>query len=175
MSLCLLISYQDGAKQPPSLLVDKNAVNSNGDWPPLFRFPAIRRQVILFPFEVVVALWCAYSGAIGVLGIGPAADVFYRALGSISVPFNVGYAVAGISMYLGVSFTRRNVEAFGLILVISSLAIRTIALMWAVGSDSTLINQYVLNGLFFLAATARLISLWRHYYVIEIAAKDDAR
>ena len=175
MSLCLRISYASEPGTPTQLSVSSSE-ESDAAWPSFFRLPTVRRQIIIFPFEVAIALWCAYSGVTGLLGIGLAADALYLALGSVATVFNAGYVLAGISMYFGVALTRRNIEAFGLILVISSLLTRTIALMWVAGMSSMLLNQYVLNGLIFLASLARLISLWRHYYVIEISAKhDDSR
>lgn len=171
MSFCLRISYPEGGTAaPPQVSIEKDG-STNPDWPPFFRIPTVRRQIIIFPFEVAMALWCAYSGITGALHVGPAADAFHRALGPWATLFNIWFVIAGLSMYLGVALTRRNIEAFGLILVISSLVIRITALIWAVGTDSSLVNQYVLNGLITLAALARLLSLWRHYYVIEITAK----
>lgn len=174
MTLCLYINGPEAVGDSAGAPLNQNS-GASDSWPPFLRVTWLRRQVILFPFNIAVALWCVYSGVMGIFAVGPVADTFYRVLGNFSVPFNVGFAIAGLSMYFGVALTRRNLEAFGLILIISSLAIRSTALLWAAGIDPVLLNQYVLNSLVVSAAIARLISLWKHYYVIEIVAKHDPR
>lgn len=174
MTLCLYISESETTGGLSGHLASQTSGTSDS-WPPFLRVPWLRRQFVLFPFNIAIALWCAYSGVTGILTAGPVADTFYQVLGKFSVPFNVGLTLAGLAMYFGLALTRRNIEAFGLILIISSLAIRSTALLWAAGINPMLLNQYVLNSLVVSAAIARLISLWRHYYVIEIVAKHDAR
>ncbi len=130
----------------------------------------IQRQFVLFPFEIAFSLYSLYMGVSGLVGGGSTSgSLFAEALGQWSIPFNLLYAVSGLAIYTGLVTLRRNVEAFGLITLATSLIIRSIVLVWCSCGDRVawgqVVNVHVLNGVFLVACVARIVSLLEKRYI----------
>jgi hypothetical protein len=133
---------------------------------PLFR----KFWVVLVPFEIAFSLYSLYMGISGLLGFGSvSSSLFVEVLGRWSIPFNLLYAVSGLAIYTGLVTLRRNVEAFGLITLATSLIIRSIVLLWCSCGDRVVLGQvvnvHVLNLVFLVACVARIVSLLEKRYI----------
>lgn len=103
-----------------------------------------------------------YAGAAAILSYGTTVGPLSRALGpAIATIFNVAFVVAGLGMYFGLGLKRGNVEAFGLILLAASLAVRSIINGWLFGVSPQAINGYVLNAAFVFSCAIRLLTIFR--------------
>jgi hypothetical protein len=115
-----------------------------------------RRQGIV-PFETMFAFYSLYAGLAGVLHFGITNDVFKEVIGtSLALIFNIGYIVAGLSVYFGIGTRKANIEAFGLITLITSVLIRAIAMGYIIGMNPFIINSYVFSATFISACIVRL-------------------
>src|SRR5687768_3914871 len=111
----------------------------------------IKRQSIV-PFDTTFAFFCIYSGMISVFRIGIVPNIFRDTLGErISSMFDIGYALAGLLMFIGIGLGRRDVQAAGLITVITSITIRCVLIGWLIGFNSLVFNTYVFNIAFIIA------------------------
>lgn len=139
----------------------------------------MHRQFVLFPFEASTALFALYTGITGMLGLGLTSDLFIRNIGTEwAFAFNLLYAFAGAAMYLGVVSMMRNIEAFGLVLMVTSVLIRLIALGWQgfPASDErwSIIHVQVMSALILMACAARLYLISRHRFIEELPPRPSA-
>lgn len=130
----------------------------------------IQRQFVLFPFEIAFSLYSLYMGVSGLVGFGSTSgSLFVEVLGRWSIPFNLLYAISGLAIYFGLVTLRRNVEAFGLVTLTTSLIIRSIVLLWCSCGDrivwGQVVNVHVLNILFLVACVSRIVSLLEKRYI----------
>lgn len=122
----------------------------------------------LVPFETMFGFYCAYSGLAGLLNFGIVSNAFNSATGyKTSTIFNIVYLLAGIGMYIGVGLKRINIEAFGLITVITSIIIRTITASWVFGINPVIINSYIFNTAIIFACIIRLITIYKNNIFIK--------
>lgn len=118
-----------------------------------------RRQGVV-PFETTIAFFFMYAAIAAMVGFGVVASPLTRTLGAKwAMVFNVAYFIAGLSMFVGIGIRHGNIEAAGLILVIASLAVRTVATGWLVGINPLIINSYVSSGVFIFACVIRIIAI----------------
>lgn len=115
----------------------------------------------LYPFEVMWAFVCMFAGMVAILNYGITVTPLETALGiTAATIFNVIFFISGAAIFLGVGFRKGNVEAFGAILLVMSLLVRTIAAMWLVGFTPMTINGFILNTAFIVACVVRLWTIW---------------
>lgn len=69
---------------------------------------------------------------------------------------NVIYLLAGFGIFLGLGLRRGDIEAFGLIILTTTLIIRTLMLGFLFGIDPVVINAYVLNLVFVASCIVRI-------------------
>jgi hypothetical protein len=120
------------------------------------------------PFQACFAFFCIYSGIAGLLTFGVASDVLREVLGFVlSVIFNVVYIVAGVSLYFGLGLNNRNLEAFGLILIFTSLFVRSLTIFYLVGFDPAIFSTYVYSIAFMIACVVRFSNLLKGKYLKE--------
>lgn len=111
----------------------------------------------LVPFETMFGFYCAYSGLAGLLNFGIVNNTFNSVAGfRTATIFNIIYLLAGLGMYIGTGFKKVNIEAFGLITVITSILIRTITTSWLLGVNPIIINSYIFNMSIIFACFIRL-------------------
>ena len=117
------------------------------------------RQAIV-PFETTLAFFFMYAAVASMVGFGTVASPLSRALGTtMATLFNVVYLVAGLGMFVGIGTRRGDLEAFGLILVITSLAVRTVATGWLIVINPQIVYSYVSSGVFIFACVIRMTTI----------------
>lgn len=120
------------------------------------------------PFETMLAIYFAYAAVATMLNFGIVASPLTNLLGAkIAVLTNVAYLLAGLAMYFGIGLRKGNVEAFGLILVMTSLSVRAVATAWLLGTNPMIINSYVSTAVFLLACMVRLRMIFKSQQVLE--------
>lgn len=103
-----------------------------------------------------------YSGLTRIINFGVTSNVVIQTVGpTIAMLFAVAYLIAGVSMLFGIGLAKRNLEAFGLIVVASSVLIGIIATIYIVGVNPAIINGIFSSSLFLLACGIRAHSLFR--------------
>jgi len=134
------------------------------------------RMVALTPFEFVYGAMSVYSGVAGLLGASPAMAIFNRVLpGWLVVVTNLLYAVSGMAILGGLARRLRDVEAFGLIMLMASASIRAVVLGMTVGVSPIANAFYVQALVLFLGISARLwvIQTGRAVLLAEPNRSDD--
>lgn len=120
-----------------------------------------KRQSVI-PFEVVWGFYVMYAGAVLTLNYGVTISPLSIALGTtIAMIFNIVFFVSGAGIFFGVGWRKGNVEAFGVILLATSLLVRTIAAIWFFGITPMMVNGIVLNGGFIIASIVRLQTIFK--------------
>lgn len=134
---------------------------------------AFWRRLKVVPFEALIALFAAYSGAVSLLGIGPTATALTLQLPPWLVNvLNIVFLLAGLAMVFGIGVPRRSLEAFGLVLVLMSVVVRTLALQWLVGATADTLNGLVLNSLTVIFLWVRLSAVIRGSRLLQIEDGD---
>ena len=127
-------------------------MNKKAEWVKKF----FLRQAAV-PFETTLAFFFMYAAVASMVGFGVVASPLSRTLGLvIAMIFNIAYLIAGLGMFVGIGTRRGDLEAFGLILIITSLAVRMVATGWLVGINPQIINGYVSSGVFIFACVMRM-------------------
>jgi hypothetical protein len=123
------------------------------------------------PFETMLGFFLIYAGTFGVIyTISGKAVASITTLGyKTTVILNISYLIAGLGMFFGIGLNKYNIEAFGLATVATSLLVRAILTAWIVGIHSPLImNIIVLNSIFILSCTVRLINIIKLHRAKEV-------
>lgn len=112
------------------------------------------------PFQSALSILAIWSGFAGILGATIGAQLFQHALRSpLADVFDVLYILAGVMMFGGVGWTYRNVEASGLILLATTLAVRLVAYSVQVGWNDFSSLLIVQSLVFVVASAIRLTTL----------------
>jgi hypothetical protein len=143
----------------------------------LIRKPKTWRAMLgnlrIVPFETVIAFYSAYSGVAGILEFGVANSIFSDSLGSgLVLIFNLIYIIAGMAMISGVALGRKDIESAGLILVITSILVRIIAIAVSMGISPAIINFHVLSVAMIVAAVTRLNFIFKFKLTLESLKHD---
>lgn len=122
-----------------------------------------RRQK-LDPFETMFGFFCIFAGITTLLNFGiitnPLNTAFITYLGYKTHLFlSVIYLLSGLSIFFGIGFRKGNIEAFGLITLITVIIARTIVLGFLLGINPIIINTYVSNIAFVFASIIRLLTI----------------
>lgn len=127
------------------------------------------RMVNAAPFETMFATYSFYAGTAGLFNFGLTPSIFEQVVGPIvALIFNVAYAIAGLSMFFGLWLARKEIESFGLIVVMTSALIRQIAVGYVAGFSSVIFSGYVFAAIFIAACSIRLRQL-KNIVIIEKA------
>lgn len=132
------------------------------EWPVGWR--EFRHNLAVLPYNVALALFSAWAGVGAFADQTVAARLFNDALpGVLADIFNVVYVVSGITIVLGIGWAYRNIEAFGLFLLVGVLLVRTAAVYAMFGyrpATAAAIAQSVIFGVATLARLTALIKGW---------------
>lgn len=117
----------------------------------------------VLPFEALIAALAAISGLLGLVNIGGIAkDPLDVALGiGLTSMFQVAYMVAGVCILIGLGLNKVNIEAGGLVLLISGTVVRFLAVLYVVGFNSLVGVTLVFYVLINAASVARLWTLYQ--------------
>lgn len=123
------------------------------------------------PFETMLGFFLIYAGVFGTIyTISGKAIASVSTLGyKTTLILNISYLIAGLGVFFGIGFNKYNIEAFGLLTVATSLAIRAFIAVWIVGIRNPLIiNIVILNGIFVLSCIVRLINIIKLHKANEV-------
>ncbi len=107
------------------------------------------------PFKLALCLFAVYSGISGLFDFGTSNEIFSAAIKFSSV-FNILFILAGVTAMIGVLKTKLNIEAAGLVLIITSLLLRVMATVAISGWDPGAHNLLALSVLFISASLSRI-------------------
>lgn len=111
----------------------------------------------LHAFETMFGFFCIYGGATGMLKFGIVNTAYSHAFSeTFLLVVNIIYLLAGFGISFGIGLRRGDVEAFGLIILTTTLIIRTLMLGFLFGIDPVVINAYVLNLIFAASCIVRI-------------------
>lgn len=122
----------------------------------------------VIPFETAFAAFCVYSGLAGVLDFGIISNIFREVLGDrLALCFNLLYVLAGLLLFFGIGFNKRNTEALGLIVISGSLLVRSIVTARFVGVRGDIVGSYVFAAMFITASAVRLSWLRKSVFLVQ--------
>lgn len=126
------------------------------------------RRLGALPFEAAIGAIALYAGVTGLIGFGGSRDALELLLPAWSVfLFHAAYTLAGVSVLWGLGRGRIAPEAFGLVLVGTSVVVRSLALFWFLGVDPLAFSSVFPNGAFLAACVARFRHLGRETLVVR--------
>lgn len=126
------------------------------------------KRISVVPFEAMFGFYSVYIGLAGLMSHGMTGDVFRSTIGyRWSICYNIAFVMAGSGMFFGIGFNRKDAESVGLIVVATSLVIRTIVMMAKVDTTPTIFNAYVLTIAFIIACLTRCIKLMLGRVLVE--------
>lgn len=127
------------------------------------------RQLTVMPFETAIALISVWGGLASLIGLTAGRQAFSATLPPVMVNvFNVVYILSGLAIVLGIGWGYRNLEACGLILLVTSLVVRGFALVVAVGPTRAVLVAQVSSVVFIIATVLRLIAVARNVTVAHV-------
>lgn len=122
-------------------------------------------------FETVFAVFCIYSGIASLFGVGVGSGALTSILGGwLALILDTGFTASGFMMFFGIGFGRRDVEAAGLVTVMTSLVARHLAIFLVFGLTPVFFNTYFYASAFALACALRLRMLVRMKVLVELTA-----
>lgn len=137
--------------------------------PPVAVIPRGWKHLRTLPFEALIGALAFVSGGLALLhygGIG--ADVLTRALPAwLTTTSSALYLLSGASLIGGLFTGHRNVEAFGLIVIVASVIVRSIALFAVLGLSSLVITSYIFNAIVVWACAERLVTIIRGVVILR--------
>jgi hypothetical protein len=121
------------------------------------------------PFEAMFGFYCIYSGITGLLDFGVANDIFRIAIGpTLALMFSIFYILAGLGVFVGIGIKKGNLEASGLIALITSVVIRLISIAWVAGFIPIVVNTYAFSIVFIVACIVRLGYIFRGQVIVVL-------
>lgn len=133
----------------------------------------VKRQTIV-PFESAIAVLSIWAGFSGFFEVSISSQAFNALLSHLSaMMFHLVYVVSGMAIFFGIGWNYRNLEAFGLVLLLMSLLVRAIAAISLLGYTHPVAISPIIQVLTFgPACVIRFYSLWIGDVII--AAKSEA-
>lgn len=126
-----------------------------------------KRQSVV-PFQVGLSVICVYSGIAGFLRFGLVNGIFTEVLGqTLANTFNTAYLTSGLAIFFGIGLNRRNIEAFGVIILAMSLIVRSIVIHHHAGFSPDVVNNYAFASAFVTSCAVRLWSLIKRQTLVE--------
>lgn len=121
------------------------------------------------PFESLIAALVVVSAVAGLFGIGDV-QILDRELPTwLYVAISATYGLAGATMLVGIGTARGNVEAAGLVLLLSGVFVRFVGVGLAVGfTDERVILLLTLYVLTLAAGIARLRTILHQETLVRI-------
>lgn len=130
--------------------------------------PFLMRQSVA-PFETAIAAVAVGTGILNFFGASIAAILFNSVLpAALITGFNIGYLLSGFAIWFGLGWSYRNLEAFGLILLLTALVVRAIALWATVGVSPITVTVFIQAVAYSIACTVRLYVLMKGRTVLMI-------
>ena len=123
----------------------------------------------VMPFESALAITTIFTGIAAFTDKSISSRLFVEALPlEIAVLFNVTHLLSGFSLFAAIGWGYRNLEAFGLLLLASSLFARLITLWVVAGWHPVTATALIQSLIFGLACLARIYTLFKRQDVTLI-------
>lgn len=127
------------------------------------------RRITVLPFESAIALASVWGGVASLFGLTTAGQAFGTALPpNMATAFNLLYIISGLSILFGLGWGYRNLEACGLVLLLTSLTVRSIALAVTFGAAPSIATMLVQSVMFIAATVFRLQSIFKNGTIIQV-------
>lgn len=139
----------------------------------IIEYPAQKRvffhRITVLPFEGAIALASVWGGVASLFGLTTAGQAFGTALpANMATAFNLLYIISGLAILFGLGWGYRNLEACGLILLLTSLTVRSIALAVTFGVAPSIVTMLVQSVIFIAATVFRLESIFRNGTIVQV-------
>lgn len=127
------------------------------------------RRLTVLPFESAIAVASIWGGLSSLFGLTSAGQAFGNALPPLMVTlFNLLYILSGLSIVFGLGWGYRNLEACGLILLLTSLAVRSITLTFTFGLTPLVVATLASSVIFIVATVFRLESIFKKGTIVQV-------
>lgn len=131
-------------------------------------------RLTVLPFEAAVALSSVWGGLAAMFGLTSTGQAFGTALPpNMTIAFNLLYVLSGAAILLGLGWGYRNLEGCGLVLLLTSLGVRAIALTVTFGFTPLISSVVVQAVIFIIAVAARLRTLFRNGTIVQVDGRVD--
>lgn len=119
------------------------------------------------PFETMIGFLVIFVGIITVLDFGiihtPINEIFVNFVGyKLYLLLNMFYILSGLCIFIGLGIRKGNIEAFGLVLLVSVLITKIFITTLLIGVSPVIINAIISNIAFSLAGIIRLQTILRN-------------
>lgn len=132
------------------------------------RSPFLGRLMVL-PFEAAIAVSSATLGVASLFGFTAPSQAFGAVLpASMVALFNLLYILSGLCILHGLGWAYRNLEACGLILLITTLVVRVIMLAVTFGAAPSIMTALLQLIIFIAASITRLQALFKDNTIVQI-------
>ena len=139
----------------------------------IIEYPAPKQaffhRLIVLPFESAIAIASVWGGLASLFGLTTAGQAFGTTLPqSLATAFNLLYIISGLAILLGLGWGYRNLEACGLILLLTSLTVRSIAFVVTFGLAPSIATMLIQAVIFIAAAIFRLRAVIKNGTIIQV-------
>lgn len=138
-------------------------------------FGIVYKRLSVQPFEAALALLTILSGILLLVRVGPPrtpSPVTALLPEPLVFAFRMFYFASGVGMFAGLGWGYRNLEAFGLILLLTSLGGFTLTMLVVIGFKPLILGSVIGAVVFGIAAVMRLMALLRGRFLLEIESVD---
>ena len=120
------------------------------------------------PFETMLGFICIYGGLAGIFNFGIINNIFTSVISyPLLLLLNIIYLISGITIFTGLGLKRGNLEAFGLVILSTTLIVRTVLIGFLLGFNPIIINSYISNAAFVFACIIRIRTIAKNNLIIE--------
>lgn len=125
------------------------------------------------PYESAAAILVAWVGIGSFFDPPVSQQIFIAALpAALSVWFNAANVIAGVALVIGLGLGYRNLEMFGLILLVGSLLVRVVVLVNYTGFGPVVNGAIIQFAVYIIASLVRLSTLARNRVVLMVDMDD---
>lgn len=127
------------------------------------------RRLAVLPFEAAIAIASIWGGMSSLFGLTTGGQAFGASLppGMVTL-FNLLYILSGLAIMLGLGWGYRNLEACGLILLITSLLVRSLTVTVTFGATPLVIATVAQAVIFGTATILRLIAVFKNGTIVQV-------
>lgn len=127
-------------------------------------------RLTVLPFEAAIALASVWGGLASLFGLTISGQAFGTALPpNMATAFNLLYIISGLAILFGLGWGYRNLEACGLILLLTSLTVRSIALAVTFGLAPSIATMLVQAAIFAVATIIRLRTVFKNGTTVQVS------
>lgn len=130
-------------------------------------------RLAVVPFESAAAVIVIWVGIAAFFDVATAQRLFNASLPQpMAIGFNIAHIVSGFAVISGLGWGYRNLEMFGLILLLGALLVRVTALWNYAGLDPLVSSAIIQSAVFGISSLVRLKTLFQNRLNVLIHADD---